>query len=42
MATKLVLTRRGKTFVKIMDFIAGASLYGGLIFGAAVLEKIVQ
>ena len=42
MATRLTPTRRGKTLVKIADFIAGVGLYGGIIFGAAVLEKIVQ
>lgn len=42
MTTRLIPTRRGKALVQIAEFVAGMSLYGGIIFGAAVLEKIVQ
>lgn len=42
MSTTFRLTKRGKRIQEAINFVAGVSLTWGIIFGAAVLEKIAS
>lgn len=42
MSSSIRLTKRGKRVAAIINFVMGVALTWGIIFGAAVLEKIVQ